>query len=817
MRLLLATVMLASSATFLAGASGAAAAATAPSSTTASAAASTGTTSPASAALPGVVSQTPVNDTPNVYAAPPCGTACTSTVYSTVVVGSEVVVAGSFGAICSPVSTQYAPCPATVPASNIFAYNLGTGAIDPNFKPILDVGPVYALAAGPNNTVYAGGQFTKVNGASHAGVVQLRVTPGQSTDGQVVPSFTGQLNKTVHALAFNGNALYAGGAFTTVNLHAAKSIARLNATTGAMDASFKVTVSGKVATNTALQVQSMSLSSDGRLLAIAGSFLTVNNKGTPRVALINTGGGLGAAATLANWSAPILATNCQYSNYVNAIALSPDGSFFVIGTTGNLQVNGASVCDAAARFSTAPTGSAVQPTWINFSGGDTFHSVAVAGSVVYVGGHNRWINNECGNNVVCESNAVLVNGLAALDAHTGMALAWWHPQTSRGVGVQSLTTFPAGLYPGSNGGLLLGTDVNIIGGASHSDLAMFPLASAATPAPGGPIQSGIFSQGRLNGANQQKSGVPAMCLDDAANSSAAGNPVQLSTCDNSGEQNWTVQPDGTVRINGVCLDTAGGGTAAGTLTVVNPCSGAGTQVWTQGSGNTLVNQASGLCLADPNQSVTNGTQLQILPCDGSIAQSWPLPAAPAPPPPPAIGSVSSVLKQSDTNVPCLTDVNNAADLSVCDGFASQNWTMALDGTIRANGMCLDTVGGGTAAGTLAVVNPCNGAGTQVWTQGAGTPGSAGNSLMNQGAAACAWMTRALSLPTTPSSRFRPAKTGSRPRPGFCRGPRARHPGCGNGREIASSRSLRRADMPRAVWLFTVPRLMPMARAMSASE
>jgi hypothetical protein len=676
-----------------------------------------------------------------VYGGISCGDECGSAkVYSTVVVGSEVVVAGAFGGVCSPERWQYAPCPDTVSADDIFAYNLGTGVIDPNFTPILGNGTIYALAAGPDGTVYAGGQFTMVNGAPHAGIVQLNVTPGQPTDGQTVASFTGQINKTVYALAFNGNALYAGGSFTTVNDQPEEAIARLDATTGATDTSFQFTVANKVWPNTTLQVQSMSLTPDGDLLAIAGSFQTVNNMAIPRVALIDTGGGLGAVATLANWAAPILATTCLIDNYVNAIALSPDGSFFVIGTTGSLEVNGASVCDAVTRFSTAPTGDDVQPSWINFSGGDTFHSVVVAGSVVYAGGHNRWVNNECGNNAVCEPNAVLVDGLAALDANTGMALPWWAPQTARGIGVASLTPYPAGLYPGSNGGLIVGTDVDIIGGAYHHSLAMFPLASTATPAPGGPIPSGIFSQGRLNGADEQSIGVAAMCVDDANDSSAAGNPVQFSTCENTGQQNWTVEPDGTIQINGLCLDTAGGAVTEGTLAVLNTCDGDSSQMWTQGPGNTLVNQAAGMCLDDPDASTTNGIQLQIYECDGDIQQIWPLPAAQAPPPPPPAGPIFSVLEEQDTDVPCLDDDHGQTApgtdvvLQACFGYTSEKWAVEPNGTIQVNGQCLDTAGGAVTEGTLAVVNPCDGASTQIWAQGTPNPGTAGDTLINQGAA-----------------------------------------------------------------------------------
>jgi hypothetical protein len=108
---------------------------------------------PSGVQLPGLVSQSPVSSTPNVYAGGTCGNACNpSTIYSTVVVGGEVVVAGAFTQACTPAPASYAQCPNTVPVSYIFAYDPSTGAIDPNFTPVLDQGPVFALAAGPNNT-----------------------------------------------------------------------------------------------------------------------------------------------------------------------------------------------------------------------------------------------------------------------------------------------------------------------------------------------------------------------------------------------------------------------------------------------------------------------------------------------------------------------------------------------------------------------------------------------------------------------------------------------------------------------------------------
>ena len=696
---------------------------------------------------PGAVSQAPVSWTPNVFAgSPKCdaqwfgsGRDCAhSTVYSMAVVNGEVVVAGAFTQACQPGPASSGNCaPGTlVTRDDIFAYQLGTGVIDPNFTPVLDKGPVYSVVAGPNNTVYVGGAFTQVNGVAHAGLVQLSVAPGDPSDGQVVPAFDPQFTGFVHDIAVNGSAIYAGGQYTAVDGASKNSIARLNATTGALDKSFKFALGDRV-TTTALQVEKVALTADGNTLAIAGTFQTVNGQSIPRVALINTGGGFGSTATLDNWSAPILANFCsKQHDYVRGIAFSPDGSYFVIADTGYMSAGGPALCDAAARFETGATGTDVQPTWANYAGGDSFYSVAVTGSVVYVGGHNRWVNNECGNNVVCESNAVLVNGVAALDPNTGLAMPWWHPNTLRGAGVVSLVPFGAGSYAGSNGGLLLGTDVTSIGGVYHSKNALFPLTSTASHVAGGPILSGIFSQGRLGGGDESSAGVPAMCVDDAGNATTPGTPVQLTTCQNDAEQNWTIKPDGTIRINAMCLGTAGGGTAGGTLTVLNTCNGSGTQVWTQGAGNTLVNQGSGLCLDDPNASTTNNTQLQILACDGNIQQVWPLPAGQAPPPPPPTGQVYPSETQHSSQVPCMDNANykavpgNKVILETCTGSTAEQWTMEANGTFQNHGMCLDTSGGQTFQGDPIVVNTCNGGSTQVWM-----PGPSGR-LLNQAANLC---------------------------------------------------------------------------------
>jgi Ricin-type beta-trefoil lectin domain/Domain of unknown function (DUF5122) beta-propeller len=728
----------------------------------------------ASTLVPSVVSATPVTWTPNVSADSTVGQEgsgsacnqtffgsgnleCQSEVYSTAYVNGEVIVAGAFTEACKPGTLAEGLCtPGTqVTRDDIFAYQAGTGIIDPNFDPVLNAGPAWTVIPGPagTNTVYVGGQFTSVNGATHKGIVQLNVNPGVTTgataDGSVVTGFKASVSNYVRDLALSpdGKALYVGGQFTSVDSvttfsdgDAVGALARLNATTGALDQSFTFTL-GDPISGLPVKVEAMSLSPNGDELAVSGTALQVNGQSRPRLAVINTGGTLGATSALSDFYAPILNNNCSAEHdYVRGLDFSPDGTFIVTADTG-YQNDGSmpySACDAMARYNvnasdTTTTGTPVDvaPAWINYGGGDSFYSVAIAGNVVYAGGHDRWVNNYCGNNAVCEPNALLVNGISALDANTGLGLPWFHPETLRGDGTMYLSTFPAGTYDGSKAGLVLGTDVDVIAGAYHSENAIFPVAASTSASAGGPIPSGMYAE--EGGSN---TGTP-MCLDDPGDATTSGTVADVATCTNSAEQNWTVPSagaTGTVKVNGLCLDTTGGGT--GTLVELNTCTGGSSQQWQQGSGNSLVNPASGLCLGDPGDSTTSGTQLAVETCSASdTGQAWPLPAAQAPPSGPATGLIYPQEEQGDTQVPCLDDSGNSTatgnkvQLWTCRGDAEQEWTVEAGGTIQINGnYCLDTSGGGTAQGTPVVLNPCSsGTATQVWTPGPN------DELVNQGA------------------------------------------------------------------------------------
>jgi Ricin-type beta-trefoil lectin domain len=116
----------------------------------------------------------------------------------------------------------------------------------------------------------------------------------------------------------------------------------------------------------------------------------------------------------------------------------------------------------------------------------------------------------------------------------------------------------------------------------------------------------------------------AKCVADLANGLANDTPVVISTCTGGPEQNWTIEADGSIQINGKCLDVYRDGKANKTKVEIWTCHGGSNQQWVPTSG-TLVNPISHKCLDDPRFNTTNGTQLEIYTCNGGRNQQWQLP------------------------------------------------------------------------------------------------------------------------------------------------------------------------------------------------
>jgi beta-glucosidase len=279
--------------------------------------------------------------------------------------------------------------------------------------------------------------------------------------------------------------------------------------------------------------------------------------------------------------------------------------------------------------------------------------------------------------------------VAAKDATTGQTVSY------------SATGLPAGTSVASSSGTITGTPTTAgtstvtvtardTNGASASTSFTWTVA---------PASAGIAATPLV--------GYKGLCLDVAADSNTDGTKVEVFTCNGTNGQQWTLEPDGTVRADGKCLDVAGGGTANGTLVDLSTCNGTGAQGWHPAAAGGMVNPASGRCLDDTNLSTTPGTQSQIWDCSGAANQSW-VPPADATGPVTGVGGL------------CL-DVRGASSADgtpvqvyTCNSTNAQNWTTEPNGALESLGKCLEVTGGGTTNGTLVDLSTCTGSGAQQW-------------------------------------------------------------------------------------------------------
>lgn len=386
---------------------------------------------------PTVVSADPVDWSPHVL---------DGTVRAITLVGDAVVVGGDFSAVASNSGFRYR-------RNYLFAFGARDGALR-GFAPSID-GPVYALAPGPGNTVYVGGAFRTVNGAAQRGLTRLSLAHGGRA-----PSFRASINwGDVRALAVSGRWLYAGGRFSAVNGLARAALARVDTGSGTVDAGFDARLTHGASR---AKVEDFALSPDGRRLVVAGAI--THAAGVPRsqLVMLDTGG---AGAGISGWYTDAYRGTCDtgYDTYLRGVDFAPDGSYFVVVTTGN-QAGPTHMCDTAARFQAAGVGRH-NPAWVNHTGGNTLLAVAVTGSAVYVGGHQLWLDNPHGNKSA-GPGAVSRPGIGAIDPRTGRALAW-NPTRSRGVGVRAFEATADGLWVGS--------DTDRLGNEYHGRIGMFPL------------------------------------------------------------------------------------------------------------------------------------------------------------------------------------------------------------------------------------------------------------------------------------------------------------------------------------------------------
>ncbi|WP_117666987.1 malectin domain-containing carbohydrate-binding protein [Micromonospora sp. MW-13] len=409
-----------------------------------------------------VVSAVPSAASPNIQ---------DGTVFAIHDAGTKIVAAGSFTRVRNRNSDV------DITRNYVLAFDKATGAVDTAFAPVVD-NEVSAVAAGPTaDTVYLAGKFNTVNGVTRRKLALVNLATGATVTSFAGPAFNGLIDD----VAVAGNRLLVGGIFTTAgNANPRGGLASLNATTGALDGYLTTALTenhnydGVSGAKAGVGAEKLALSPDGTQLVVIGNFRKADGVLHDQIVKLDLGA---TAATVADWNTSRYTPRCShwaFDTYMRDVAFAPDGSYFVVVTTGGAY--GGTLCDTAARWEAAATGDGQQPTWVDYSGGDTFLSVGISEQAVYVGGHLRWLNNSFGGDSA-QAGAIGRASIAALDPRNGLPLSWNPGRHPRGYGVAELLVTPQGIW--------LGSDQSWIGNFTYrrERIAFFPLTGGNAPHP----------------------------------------------------------------------------------------------------------------------------------------------------------------------------------------------------------------------------------------------------------------------------------------------------------------------------------------------
>ena len=393
-------------------------------------------------------------------------------------VGDTMVVGGNF----SQISAANDPTPISRPY--LFSFQKGTGTINASFAPVVNGEVTSVLPTGDGQTVWIAGGFNTLNGQTVRNLAKVNLATGQRVTQFAPPAFNGQIND----IRLRNNKLYLTGRFTTAGSQPRTLLAAVNPVTGALDPDVRADFT-EPRRNSFLTIGTADITPDGTRMIVAGNFTKVNGLGRYQIAMLDL---TTSPVSVVDWSTNQYGNGCSgsFATYMRDVDFSPDGSYFVMVTTG--AYNTTFLCDAAARWETGATGSSLLPTWVNYSGGDTLTAVAATDTAVYVGGHQRWMNNPYAADRV-GAGAVSRDGLVALDPRSGATLSW-NPGRERGVAVYGLMATDSGLWIGSD-------TERIANGQYRGRMAFMPLDASATMPPEftGALPAQVVSLGLMQG------------------------------------------------------------------------------------------------------------------------------------------------------------------------------------------------------------------------------------------------------------------------------------------------------------------------------
>ena len=302
--------------------------------------------------------------------------------------------------------------------SNLVAFDSTTGALS-SFFPIPNEA-VKALAIS-DNSLYVGGMFTNIAGTP-VKISRQYIAKINTDTGQLEQDFVANPSMFVHTLAVGKDALYVGGAFTTIGGQARNYIAALNFDTG-QATDWNPNANGDV----------FSLLAVDDAVYAGGAFTTIGGESRTGMVALNAQTGAILPVSFPNINGAVFALGYRDNTlYVGgAFTGLPGGRRSLVAfdtTTGNLTPM---ICDVAGEV----------------------HAVVPYGDRVYLAGNFSMVNGE------------IRDYLASVMASSGV-LTSWAPAAAFVSDVHTLSA--------RKGVLTVGGEFLHIGGRSVYHLASFP-------------------------------------------------------------------------------------------------------------------------------------------------------------------------------------------------------------------------------------------------------------------------------------------------------------------------------------------------------
>ena len=271
-----------------------------------------------------------------------------------------------------------------------------TGALSSAFAPTVN-GDVNAVLPGPTTTtVYIGGAFTQVNGVAAQFVALLDTTNGSLVTTFHAPAFNWGF---VNDMVLRGGRLYVAGTFTTVGGKAHGGLASLNPTTGALDPFMNVQFAGHHNDSGSgaqgwVGPSDIDVTPNGATMVVIGNFKTANGLLRDQVALLDL---TGASAQVAPWATSrVLAVLLQLGlRQLRARRVLLPRRLLLRHQRHRRRQRHLVRHDRPLRDQRSATPTPSRPGSTRPAATPSGAST-VTDTAVYIGGHNRWINNPLG-------------------------------------------------------------------------------------------------------------------------------------------------------------------------------------------------------------------------------------------------------------------------------------------------------------------------------------------------------------------------------------------------------------------------------------